>query len=314
MSLHASFAESLRSQKINSIRHWPKGDQHNHCLMGGQLKAIEKFYGKKLARFRPRHGSIQELNQWIGDVYRPVLLNHPEAFRKAVEAAFFQAKTDGIRILEMSVDSGFGSQYRFNSTQVTATLHHAHETIAPEIDFRPELGFMRGKSIRRLMAEIEPYLDSGFFRSIDLYDDELSQPIRNFRELFRFAKKSGLKCKAHVGEYGSADSVKEAVEELELDAVQHGISAVESPLVMKWLADHRIQLNVCPASNIRLKRVRAYKTHPIRILFDHGIKVTINTDDVMVFGMGISEQMQRLYKSGSFTPEELDIIRLNGLK
>jgi adenosine deaminase len=121
-----------------------------------------------------------------------------------------------------------------------------------------------------------------------------------------------MKCKAHAGEFGSADSVREAVEILELDAVQHGIGAAGSPEVMKWLAGHQIPLNVCPTSNIKLKRVRSYKTHPIRILFDHGVRVTINTDDALVFGDGVSEQYLKLYRAGVFTLEELDVIRGNG--
>ncbi len=313
MNLHASFAESLKSLQIHSIRQWPKGDLHNHGLMGGRIDAIEKIYGQKIPRFKPLQGTIQEFDQWIADVYRPVLLHHPDAFRIAVEAAFIQARTDGIRVLEMSIDSGYGQAFGIKPEQVISTLSEAHQKIAPDIDFRPELGFVRGKSIRRLLHESEPYWDTGFFKSIDLYDDEDGQPIKNFREIYRFARKAGLKCKAHAGEYGDADAVKATVEELELDAVQHGIGAAASAAVMQWLADHHIQLNICPASNIRLKRVRSYKTHPVRILFDHGIKVTINTDDVLVFGMGISEQMRRLYTSGSFSPEELEVIRQNGL-
>lgn len=307
-----SFPQTLESGTIKEIRMVPKADLHNHCLMGGRITVLERLSGKKLKRFKPRTGSIQELDQWIAEVYRPVLLQCPDAFRKAVEAAFLQARSDGIRILEMSIDIEYGSIFRIKPADIVATLQNAHKTIAPEIDYRPELGLIRGRSIRKLLANLEPYLDFNFFRSIDLYDDEFAQPIRNFREIFRFARKSGLKCKAHVGEFGDADSVKEAVEELELDAVQHGITVADSPEVMRWLADNNIQLNVCPASNIRLKRARSYKTHPVRILFDHGIKVTLNTDDVMVFGAGVSEQFRSLYKAGVFTADELDLIRRNG--
>ena len=123
-----------------------------------------------------------------------------------------------------------------------------------------------------------------------------------------------MKCKAHAGEFGTADSVKEAVETLHLDAVQHGIGAAASPGVMKWLATHGITLNVCPTSNIRLKRVRSYKTHPIRILADHGVKVTINTDDALIFGDGTSEQYLKLFRAGVFSAYELDEIRKTGLE
>ena len=196
---------------------------------------------------------------------------------------------------------------------MVAALKYYHQAVAPEIDFCPELGFPRNKSLRTLLACFEPFLDYNYFKSVDLYDDEFAQPIANFKELYRFARSLGMKCKAHAGEFGSADSVMEAVEILELDAVQHGIGAADSPEVMQWLADNKIQLNVCPTSNIKLKRVKSYKTHPIRILFDHGVKVTINTDDALVFGDGVSEQFFKMYKSGVFTAEELNQIRLNSI-
>jgi adenosine deaminase len=104
------------------------------------------------------------------------------------------------------------------------------------------------------------------------------------------------------------------VEILELDAVQHGIGAADSPEVMKWLASRNIVLNVCPTSNIKLKRVRSYNTHPVRILFDHEVKVTINTDDVLVFGDGISEQFVKLHKTGLFSLDEIDQIRKTSLE
>jgi adenosine deaminase len=237
----------------------------------------------------------------------------PGAFEKSVEAAFIQARFDGVTRLEMSIDVTFGSMFNVSAGRMVEVLKHFHQTVAPDIDFRPELGLPRNRSLRTLLSCFEPFLDFQYFRSIDLYDDELAQPVSNFRELYRYARSLGMKCKAHAGEFGSAGSVREAVETLELDAVQHGIGAADSPEVMKWLAGRQICLNVCPTSNIKLKRVRSFKTHPIRILFDHGVKVTINTDDALVFGDGVSEQNLKLFNAGVFSPGELDIIRRNGL-
>jgi adenosine deaminase len=127
------------------------------------------------------------------------------------------------------------------------------------------------------------------------------------------AKAAGLRLKAHVGEWGDADSVWRAVGELELDEVQHGIAAAQSEAVMRFLADNRIRLNICPTSNIMLGRVETLATHPIRRLFDAGVVVTVNTDDVLVFGQGVSEEFLSLYHARVFDPEELNAIRLAGL-
>lgn len=298
---------------LQFFRGLPKGDLHNHCMLGGKRLVIEKHLGKKLLPFKAERSGIADLNRWIGTEFL-AFFQLPDAYEKAVEAAFIQARDDGVTRLEMSIDVVMGRMFNIPPERMVAALKFYHKAVAPDIDFLPELGFPRNKSLRTLLACFEPFPDLNYFRSIDLYDDEFAQPIANFRELYRFAKSHGMKCKAHAGEFGSAGSVREAVETLELDAVQHGIGAAGSPEVMKWLAGHNIQLNVCPTSNIMLKRVRTYKTHPIRILFDHGVKVTINTDDALIFGDGTSEQYLKLFRAGVFTLNELEVIRLNGLQ
>jgi len=306
-----TFIDALKSEDLRKIRSVPKSDLHNHAMMGGRLRSAEKFYGRKLERFKPGNEGIQDLNNWLVNVYRPVL-QKPGAFENGIRAAFLQARSDGISVLEMSIDLYLGMILNISPGQIISIIDQAHKSIVPDIDFRPELGFNRSHSVRSLLSAFEPYLELDYFKAIDLYDNESAQPLKNFRELFRFAKKNGMKCKAHAGEFGDAGSVKEAVELLELDAVQHGIGAAGSPEVMKWLSGNKVQLNVCPASNIALKRASSYKTHPIRVLFDHGVKVTVNTDDVMLFNKGNSEQFLQLCKSGLFSPDELNTIRLNG--
>ncbi|MEI7490327.1 MAG: adenosine deaminase [Bacteroidota bacterium] len=307
-----SFRTALEGGNLNAIRSISKSDLHNHCMLGGKASVISRFYGEKLKPFRADKMGIEPLNRWIGEVYAP-FLKRPGAFEKAVEAAFMQAKQDGVKVLEMSLDGFFGSMFNISPERAVGSLKHYHSLVAPEIDFRPELGFPKTLPLRTMLRHLEPFLAFGYFRSLDLYDDEKAQPLENFRELYRFARAAGLKLKAHAGEFGDAASVQKAVELLGLDEVQHGIGAADSPEVMRWLAANSIRLNVCPESNIKLKRVKSYKTHPIRILFDHGVKVTVNSDDVMLFRAGVSEQFLRLYRSGLFSSDELETIRLNGL-
>jgi adenosine deaminase len=306
------FIDSLEKNNLKRLRSVPKSDLHNHGMMGGRLKTMENIYETRLGRFKAGDRGILEINDWIVNVYRP-LLGRSGVFENAMKAAFMQAKSDGVVILEMSIDIHLGKLLNISPGKIIETLEQVHRSIAPEIDFRPELGFNRTFSVRSLLSAFEPYLEFSYFKAIDLYDDESAQPVRNFHELFRFAKKQGYRCKAHAGEFGDAESVRETVEILELDAVQHGIGAAGSPEVMKWLADRKIPLHISPASNIGLKRVTSYKTHPIRILFDHGVRVTVNTDDVMLFDKGNSEQFLRLFNCGLFSAGELDEIRMNGM-
>jgi adenosine deaminase len=197
---------------------------------------------------------------------------------------------------------------------MTDALSRIHQSVAPEIEWLPQLGISRHCPVQAIERWLAPFLDLETYRTIDLSGDEHAQPIDLFKPIYRRAKKKGLRLKAHVGEWGSADDVWRAVEELELDEVQHGIAAASSPKVMRFLADAKIRLNICPTSNLMLGRVKNLETHPIRRLYDEGVVVTINTDDALVFGCSVSEEFQALHHAGVFNAVELDEIRLNGLR
>lgn len=118
----------------------------------------------------------------------------------------------------------------------------------------------------------------------------------------------------NVGESGTAEDVRRAVDVLNLDEVHHGIGAAESKEVMRFLADNRIQLNVCPSSNVMLGYASSYKAHPIKVLYENGISVTINTDDLLIFDSSIENEYLILYREGVLTAAQLNEIRLNGLR
>jgi adenosine deaminase len=209
-----AFTEALESRDLRLLRKVPKSDLHNHSLMGGRLSSMEKFSGRELEKFSNGTKGVHGINEWLGKVYRP-LFDLPGAFKAAVDAAFIQAKSDGVTVLEMSMDAYMGRLFNIRPEVVVSTFTASHQAIAPEIDFRPELGFSRILPVRTLLSCFEPYIGMNFFRSIDLYDVEDAQPLENFRELYRFSKKMGMKCKAHAGEFGDAGSVRKSVEILE---------------------------------------------------------------------------------------------------
>ena len=117
----------------------------------------------------------------------------------------------------------------------------------------------------------------------------------------------------HVGETGSAEDVRRAVEILGLSEVHHGIGASTSEETMRFLADNQIQVNVCPSSNVMLGFAKDYKTHPIKTLVENGVRVTINTDDLLIFDSSIENEYLKLYKAGTLSAEQLDEIRQTGL-
>ncbi|MCT4598113.1 MAG: adenosine deaminase [Vallitalea sp.] len=314
MDYNNKFINALVANDIETLREIPKADLHNHFYLGGNKEYIYRKTGKKISSLDHKLTSMDEMHKWVNENLGNIF-EGKNGRLLALEASFAQAASDGITILEMGEDIWANSCfYDDNVEELINVFNSTHHMIAPNIDFRLQLGLSRHCKIEDLEKWIEPFWDYDCFYSIDLYGDELAQPIENFKGIYRKAKDKGLVLKAHVGEWGDADSVKRAVSELELDEVQHGISATKSQQVMNWLSDHDIQLNVCPTSNVILGRVESIKTHPIRKLYDNGIKVTINSDDVLVFNSPVSGEYMKLFQEKVFTASELDIIRLNGLK
>lgn len=301
--------KALENNNLQEMRRIPKGDLHNHITRGGNKRYIEEWSGVKIPHC-PKFNDLKEMNMWNAQNVKP-LLQGRQGYEKRIEAAFVQAMMDGINTLHMSVTMGEEEFYSNSIENLIGAIKEIHQKLAPEINFIPEIAFVSYSPIDEVDAKLDEFLSYDYFKSMDMFGNEFAAP--SFKKVFRKAKAKGLILKAHVGEFGTEELVREAAEELELDQVQHGIAAANSKSVMRWLSDNKIQLNVCPTSNVLLCRVEDYKSHPIRALYDNGIKVTINSDDMLIFDQSVSEEFFNLYKAKVFTASELNEIRENAL-
>ncbi len=308
----SAFQQALEANDLAALRTCPKADLHNHAVGGGNREFLAAWAGRDIPVLEAPLQSMAQMHAWF-DANHGFLFEKPEGRLKCIEAAFVQAPLDGVTRVESGDDVWSSTLFGGSSAQVTDHLKRLHAHAAPQIEWIPLLCCSRHCRITAILYWMEPYLETPFYKSFDLSGDELAQPIEAFKPVFRRAKRAGLRLKAHAGEWTDADEVWRAVEALELDEVQHGIAAASSPAVMRLLADNNIRLNICPTSNVMLGRVESLAKHPIRILFDAGVRVTVNTDDNLIFGSSVSEEFLKLYRCGLFTPGELDQIRLNGL-
>lgn len=308
------FINAIKQGSLTDIRKCEKADLHNHFVLGGSRRYLKEHAGRNIQPIIKPLLSMDEMHAWnvanIGDYF-----NSAEGRRMLIKAAFAQAREDGVSILEIGEDVwGLNEYFCGDIEELVGAFEKAHSEIAPEIELRLQIGMSRHCDIAYLEECLSHFWGSKAFYSIDLYGDELAQPIENFKSIYRRAKAEGLRLKAHVGEWGTAEDVRFAVECLELDEVQHGIAAAEDPSVIRFLADNHIRLNITPSSNYLLGRVAELKTHPIAKLYRNGVDVTIGSDDVLIFDSDVSKEYLRLYQCGCLNAEELDDIRINGLR
>lgn len=309
-NINSTFINSLKNNNLDTLKKMPKSDLHNHATRGGNIRYLIPDYENSNYAPPVKFNDLSQMQEWYEGVIKPYF-NGKEGFVKRIKGSFLQAKKDGVKKLVL----GFGiddMKFFNNINEYVDFMKNLKDEIFPNINFIPEICLVRTNKIKELEKLLDEILSFNFFRSIDLVGNPNIEVIK-FKDIYKKAKEKGLRLRAHVGEFSNAKSIKEAVDILNLDEVQHGINAVNSIEVMNYLADRKIQLNICPTSNVMLNRVDAYKNHPISKLYRHGIPVTINSDDMLIFDQSVSEEYLNLYNSGNLTAEELDEIRLIGL-
>ena len=126
--------------------------------------------------------------------------------------------------------------------------------------------------------------------SVDGNEATAGRTGARFAEAFRRAAAAGLKRTVHAGESSGPEGVRDAVELLGADRIDHGVRAIEDPALVALLAERRIPLGVCPSSNLVLKVYPSLDAHPIDALRRAGVAVSINTDDPSLLGTNLPRE------------------------
>ena len=308
------FVQALTDDDLEGIKAFPKTDVHSHVMFSTRRQNVERWLGHTLTKPPSKMEGLEGMLTYVGNILIPHIRNQP-GFEFVSDSAVNDAILDGVVVLEMSFDIRIAEFYRDGLQQFYDYIQNLVEKYRHQIELRPELGFSRKCADDiNLVKLTHKAIESELFNSIDLYSHQDACPPEAVKSLYIEAGKRGMKLKAHVGEFGGAEEIRRTVEILDLDEVQHGIAASESEEVMNWLAENNIQLNVCPTSNVMLDAVQELSSHPIRVLFDNGVPLTINTDDLMIFDQTVSNEYRNLYRAGVFSAEELDSIRISSLR
>jgi adenosine deaminase len=289
----------------------PKTDLHCHALLSAPHETYTRLLGHSLPPPPQVFGSFQAFSAYIATNLLPALTG-ASAVRTLIRAAFERMAAEGVVYAEMSFDLLVPDFIGMRIEEFAALIDEERQCVAERVTVAPEIGIARGLPIDEVAPRLRAWIATGIWRSIDLYDDENLGTLDDFAPLYRDAADNGLKLKAHAGELCGAAVVRDSVERLDLHAVQHGVRAADDPEVADFLAERGTILHLCPTSNYSLGVCAKLETHPARQLFDHGVKITVNSDDFTLFGASVSDELLNLVKMG-FSADDIEQVVRNGL-
>lgn len=312
MNNSKKFKEYLMNKDLHGLKSIPKGELHNHGGLGMKFENIYEYTNGKIKKPADDMHGIKGLDDFIFNEYIHHIKTKSD-FLWTIEETVKNAINDGVSVLEASIDCHDFLRFE-DKSEFFNSIEKIVKKYKNDIEFRPEIGIAKSITNENLENIIPTLVDSNIFKSIDLYGDEALVGFERYNDCYKYAKSKGLKLKAHAGEFLGAENVKDAIQTLNIDELQHGFRAIENEYVLGMIKERNIRLNICPTSNIYLKAIDDIKNHPIKKLFDKDINISINTDDLIVFNSSVSEEYLMLYINSILNEEELDIIRINSLR
>ena len=154
-----------------------------------------------------------------------------------------------------------------------------------------------------------PFRDS--FIGVGLDSAEVGHPPALFARVYRQAAAEGLRLVAHAGEEGGPDYVREALDQLHVERVDHGVRSMEDPGLVARLRDERIALTVCPLSNVALRVVTTLAGHVLPGMLDAGLLVTVNSDDPAYFGGYVDDNLAAIRQAFGYDDTQLAALARN---
>jgi adenosine deaminase len=152
------------------------------------------------------------------------------------------------------------------------------------------------------------------FVGVGLDSGERGNPPSKFQRVFAKARSLGLRSVAHAGEEGPAAYIKEALDLLHVERIDHGVRCDEDPALVQRLARDKIPLTVCPLSNLKLCVVKDLRQHNFAKLLRAGVAVTINSDDPAYFGGYMVDNYRATANALDLAPAELVTVAENAVR
>jgi adenosine deaminase len=152
--------------------------------------------------------------------------------------------------------------------------------------------------------------------AFDLAGAEENNPAKHHREAFYHVVNANVAATIHAGEAYGPESIHQALHYCHANRIGHATRLFEDPELMQYVNDFRIPLEICLTSNVQTRAVADFKDHPVRLYYDEGLVVTLNTDNHnrLMSAVSVSDEYMRAHEHLGFTWDELCDIAIMGFE
>ncbi len=294
---------------IDLVHKMPKIDLHRHLEGSMRLETlvdIARQNDRELAQLtieelRPHvqmtHGQPFSASQFLGKFATiRQFYNSPETIRRIAKEVVLDAVEDNVRYMELrftphALSNVLECTYDEVISWVVETVHETAQVVGITVNLIISMNRHEGVEIGRKVLETALRYRSFGVVGIDLAGNEEQYSCQPFEPIFRLAKENGFFTTVHAGEWAGANSVRDALLSLRADRLGHGIRMIEDPALIEWVCQKRIDLEVCPTSNLHSGVVKELTDHPLLELYRAGVMTTINTDDTLISNITMSTEL-----------------------
>ena len=291
----------------NRLKHLPKVDIHRHfegSLRLSTLSEIARMFKMDVPsepeRLAPMVQMVEEVPDFqvflakFGTLRK--FYQSPTIIKRIAYEVVADAAMDNVKYLELRFSpQALAAQKGFPLEDVTDWVIESVREAAEDFNIIVNLIITLVRHdpmhLAEKVARIAMDRKNQGIVALDLAGDEVHFPADLFTGLFREAKQEGLKITIHAGEWTGAESVRQAIVDIEADRIGHGVRALEDDSVMAILRERKIPLEMSLASNEQPGSVTSIIDHPLKEMWRRGIKVTLNTDDPTICNVTMTDEL-----------------------
>jgi adenine deaminase len=285
---------------MDFVQGMPKAELHIH--IEGSLEPELMFEIAERNGVALRYASVEEarraynfsdLQSFLDLYYEGMQVHlHEQDFYELTWAYLQKVSAQNVRHTEIFFDpqahTGRGVSFETVITGINRALVDAEQQLG--ISSKLIMCFLRHLSVEEAMQTLHESLPfREWIIAVGLDSSELGHPPKDFKAVFDEAREHGLLTVAHAGEEGPPEYIRQALDDLKVSRIDHGVRCVEDLQLVERLREEQIPLTVCPLSNVKLRVFDSLQDHDLKQMLDLGLCVTVNSDDPAYFGGYIDE-------------------------